>query len=395
MTAAAHAGPAPSYSELLRQSRTSAPRLIESGANVGVANGQVVQARARPNPIIGVEVEDVGVKDSTGLSRSQTTLSASQALELGGKRQARIAASGAELSAAQARQMKVSADFAYDLAIAYATAEAAQKRTQLLESDVGRATEDLRVARALVIAGKEADLRAVQAQVAVTATDADLQASRADLGEALASLSILAGASETYTSIEASVLDRADRLGAPSLSTLGASPAVAVAEAERQAAAFRVDVERARATPDVTLSVGARRYDHEDDTGLVVGASVPLPLFDRNRGSVSAASAQLTAANARLASARLEEETGRRVAASQIAAGDARLKAAIQAEAAAGEAYNLARIGYEGGKSPLIELLNARRAVTEAQSRLLDARLARIRAEAALARLSGRAAFGE
>jgi cobalt-zinc-cadmium efflux system outer membrane protein len=103
----------------------------------------------------------------------------------------------------------------------------------------------------------------------------------------------------------------------------------------------------------------------------------------------------LTAANARLASARLEEETGRRVAASQIAAGDARLKAAIQAEAAAGEAYNLARIGYEGGKSPLIELLNARRAVTEAQSRLLDARLARIRAEAALARLSGRVAFGE
>jgi cobalt-zinc-cadmium efflux system outer membrane protein len=355
----------------------------------------MVQARARSNPTIGVEVEDVGVKDSTGLSRSQTTLSASQALELGGKRQARIAASGAEVSAAQARQTKASADFAYDLAIAYATAEAAQKRTQLLESDVERAAEDLRVARALVSAGKEADLRAVQAQVAVTAADADLQASRADFGEALANLSVLAGASETYTSIEASVLDRADGLSAPVSNALGVSPAVAVAEAERQAAAFRVDVERARAIPDVTLSIGARRYDHEDDTGLVVGASVPLPLFDRNRGSVSAASAQLTAANARLASARLEEETGRRIAASQLTAGDARLKAAIQAEQAAGEAYNLARIGYEGGKSPLIELLNARRAVTEAQSRLLDARLARIRAEAALARLSGRVAFGE
>ena len=389
------AEPAPSYADLLRNARLTAPRLVESGANVGVAKGEAVQARVRPNPVVELGVEDIGVHDPSGLSRQQTTLSVGQTLEFGGKRQARISASGAEVGAAQARQQKVLVDFAYDLAIAYAAAEAAQKRTQLFEDDLGRAREDLRAARALVDAGKEADLRAVQAHAATTAADAELQAARADLGEALASLSILVGAPQAFTGVQSSLLDRAESLKPPAADTLQRAPGVLVAEAERRAAALRVEVERARGAPDVTLSVGARRYGGEDDTGLVAGVSVPLPLFDRNRGSVSAAVAQLAAADARLNGAQLEADTGRRVAASQIVASDARLTAALQSASAAREAYDLARVGYDGGKAPLIELLNARRAITDAEARLLDARSARIRAEAALARLSGRVGIGE
>jgi cobalt-zinc-cadmium efflux system outer membrane protein len=61
---------------------------------------------------------------------------------------------------------------------------------------------------------------------------------------------------------------------------------------------------------------------------------------------------------------------------------------------AAEETYRLTRTGYDAGRTPLIELLTARRNLTDAQLRLLDARVARIRAEATLARLSGRIPFG-
>lgn len=360
-----------------------------------VAKGQARQASRAPNPVLGLEFENLGIDDPNGLSQQETTLSLSQSLELGGKRRARTAAGSADVRAAQARAAIAEAEFGFDLIVAYAGAEAAERRVKLLAEDLGRATEDARAARALVDAGKEPDLRAIQAQAAATAADAELQAAKADLGEALAKLSVMAGSSQTYTAVPVSLLDRADTLPMLATPDLSQAPIVAVAEAERAAASLRVDVERARGTPDMTVSVGARRFEGTDETGVVAGLSIPLPVFDANRGSISAATAQLKAASARLASARLEAETAQRLAGSQLAAGDARLRAAVQAAKAADEAYGLARLGYEGGKTPLIELLASRRAVTDAQGRLLDARLARIRAEAAIAKLAGRTAFGD
>src|SRR5258706_231620 len=123
--------------------------------------------------------------------------------------------------------------------------------------------------------------------------------------------------------------------------------------------------------------------------------TVPLPLFDKTRGNISASIAQLDAADARLSAARLEAENGFRSAAAQAMAADARVLSSAQAETAADESYRLARVGYDAGRTPLIELLTARRNLTAAQGGTLDARLARITAEAALARLFGRIPFGE
>jgi cobalt-zinc-cadmium efflux system outer membrane protein len=165
--------------------------------------------------------------------------------------------------------------------------------------------------------------------------------------------------------------------------------------AEREAAARRVTVERTRAIPDVTALLGIRRLTGDNATVFVGGVSVPLPLFDRNRGNIAGSIAQLDAADARLTAARLDAENGYRSAASQAMAAETRVAATAQAQTAADEAYRLARIGYEGGRTPLIELLTARRNLTAAQAATLDARLARITAEAALARLFGRIPFGE
>jgi cobalt-zinc-cadmium efflux system outer membrane protein len=55
----------------------------------------------------------------------------------------------------------------------------------------------------------------------------------------------------------------------------------------------------------------------------------------------------------------------------------------------------MGRIGYESGKTPLMELLVVRRALIEARQLTIDARLARVRALAALAQADGRLAFEE
>ena len=394
-SAVAAAEPAPSFAELLRRAEASAPALAVSEAEVRAAQGRADQAGARPNPTVSLEVEDfAGSGAYGGLSRSQTTLSFSQPLELGGKRGARTATGRAQVNAAEARQRQSHADFAYDLALAYAAAEGAQARAELIDQDLQRAQDDLRAARALVDAGREADVRAVQAQASVSAARADLETTRADVVEALGRLSAMVGAPSPYTAIGPSLLAQAKALPPRPEPTSVTTPAVAAAAAERDAAAKQVRMERTKAVPDLTVSVGARRLAGDDATTVVGGLSAPLPLFDRNRGAVSAAAAELTAAEARLRAAQLDAEADRRSGQFRAAATAVALQAAEEGEASAGEAYRLARVGYDAGRSPLAELLSSRRALTEAQLRTLDAKSQRIRAEAALARLAG-ASLGE
>jgi cobalt-zinc-cadmium efflux system outer membrane protein len=97
----------------------------------------------------------------------------------------------------------------------------------------------------------------------------------------------------------------------------------------------------------------------------------------------------------RVEAARLDAVASRRAALAQVAASEQRLKATEEGEAAAQDAYRLGRIGYDAGKTALLELLAIRRALSEAQTLTIDARLARVRALTALSMAEGRLVFGE
>jgi cobalt-zinc-cadmium efflux system outer membrane protein len=393
---AAPAEPAPPFAELLRQAQQRAPRLAEAEAEVARAEGLARQAATRPNPILGLEVENFsGSGPFHGASLAETTASVEQTLELGDKRRARLGAGRAELEAARRRAERSRAEFAFDLAAAYAEAEAADRRLRLATDAVDLADEDARIASALVETGREADLRRVQAQAAALAARASLDEARAARASAFANLTALAGAEAPITSIPVSLLDQRTPLFAGATPTAAAAPAYLAAEAEREAAAHRLRVERSRAVPDLSVSLGVRRFQQDDAAALVAGLSVPLPLFDRRRGDISAARAEVTAAEARLRAARLEAEAAVSANAARRTAAATRLAAAEEGERTAEEAYRLTRLGYEGGKLALAELLNARRSLTEARTQTIAAAVERVSAQAALARLAGVAPTGD
>ena len=115
-----------------------------------------------------VEVENFsGSGPFRGMDMAETTASIEQTIELGGKRSARVAVGRADLQAARARAARVQGEFAFDLAAAYAEADASERRLQIATDQATLAQEDLRIASALVDAGREADLRRVQAQAAL------------------------------------------------------------------------------------------------------------------------------------------------------------------------------------------------------------------------------------
>lgn len=390
LAGAAAAQTAPPLETLLR--KASAPRLMVGEAETRAAEGRALQARARLNPTLDLQVENVGGPGPyRDFQSAETTLSIGQTLELGGKRGARIAAARAEVDTAKSRADLGRVAFGHDLVVAYATAEAAGERLTVAQEGAELAQADARAARLLVDNGKEAELRALQALAAVSAAQAEVSRAEAERDAALARLAALTGGERTFTAVTPGVLDRA--WSAPA--TTARAPAVAVAEAEQAAAARKLDLERRRATPDVTVSFGVRRLAGDDATAAVAGVSLPLPLFDRNRGAAASARAEADAARARLLMAQADAAADRRSAEGEARAADRSAAAAREGEAAAREAYRLARLGYEAGKLPLIELLAARRDLVAARQRHIEARQARAKAAADLAQANGQIAFGD
>ncbi len=396
LAGAAFADPAPPFQELLRQAQATAPRLWEARAEIARAEGLARQARAIPNPTIRLEVDNfAGSGPFKGTGLSETTASIEQTLELGGKRSARVAVGRAEVEAARARATRIQGEYAFDLAAAYAEAEASDRRLQLANESAGFAQEDSRIATALVEAGREADLRRVRALAALQAYRAAVEEARAARATAFSNLTALVGAPAPITSIPVSLLARAAQAFPTTPPDPLASPAYLAAQAEREAAARRIRIERLRAVPDVTVSVGTRRFEGDDASAMVAGVSIPFPVFDRNRGNISAAQADLSAAEARLSAARLDAEAAARSGSARLSAAEARLLASQEGERTADEAYRLTRLGYEGGKLDLVELLNAQRALAEARAQTINAAVERLSAQAGLARLAGATPFGD
>ena len=276
-----------------------------------------------------------------------------------------------------------------------ALGDVADQRIMLAEGEVEQAQNILRAARVLVDAGKEARLRALQAEAALNAVSADLEGAKADRIAAYARLSALAGVEETFTGLSESLLTVP--VAAPAYGPVDpmTSSSFLAAQAEREAAERRLTAEQKRAIPDVTAIVGVRRLDYENATALTAGVSIPLNIFDRNRGNIAASQAEAQAAAARLAMARNDAIAEARAAGAQIAAAQSRVAAAEASQRTAEETYRLARIAYEAGKSPLVELLNARQGLGAARGIVLDAKVASFEARAQLARLQGRTLSGD
>ena len=386
----AWADPAPSFAELLAR-LAQTPATTEAGALLDAAEARARQARVRPNPTLALDAENAfGSGPFSGYGNAETTLSITQDLELWGRRTARINAARADAGTASLRRDLAVVDAAGRLALVYADAEAAERRATLAEENLSLTLADARAALVLVEEGREPLLRGIQGESEAAAARAGLDEAIAERDAAFARLTAVAMLAEPVTTIDVSLLDLAP---ATALSPTDQTPTVRVAEAERSAAESRIAVERTRSRPDVSASVGLRRYEAEDATALTFGLSLPLPLFDRNRGNIEAAQADFRAADARLMTARQEAQADRAAAQARLRASVSRVNAADAGVTSAEEAYRLSRIGFEAGQISQLELRATRTALVNARTAAVDARLARVRAEIDLARQDGRAPF--
>lgn len=370
-------------SDALARGQQVSPRVAKARAELKAAEGRAIQAGVRPNPEVSVEVENFsGTGPYHSFRSTETTVSVAQPFELGGKRRARKDVAAAERDYAQIALRRAEADLAYDIVVAHAELRASEDRADLARKVLARAVELTRIAETLVDVGRDPPLTKLRADALLAEAKADDLQAASELLTARQRLTLLIDSDDGELS--ASVQDMPVP---PALPPNAQSLDERLAAAERDAASGRVRLAQAEGVPDITATSGIRSFRESRDTAFLVSVSIPLPLFNRNRGNIHAARAEGDAAEAQLAQTRLDTRYSRREAELLLAAANERLTALSGAGLfQANEAARVAEIGYQQGKFTLIELIDAQEALTSANLKLIEAQLDRARAIAALGR---------
>ncbi len=368
----------------LSQGSGQSPRIAQAKAQAAAAEARARQAGASPNPELSVDVENfAGTGVFQGFRSTETTLAVSQRFELGGKRGARVSIAGAERDFAYLGLRRAEADLARDIRLAHAELRAAEDRAVLARENVTQASELVRTARLLVEVGRDPPLHRLRAEALLSEAQAEQARTFGELLAARRLLADLIGSFDPELSADVTIIEIVPDLLPSDTVTLDEK----LATAECRVAQARIDAARSEGVPDVTVSGGVRRNNDGRDTAFVAGISIPLPVRNRNQGGIEAAQADAGACEAALAQARLDTKRARHDARMMLGSADARLDALsgparLQSE----EAVRLARIGYSAGKFSLLELIDAQAGLTSNKLALIEARLDRARALAALIR---------
>ncbi|MEJ1165965.1 TolC family protein [Variovorax sp. CCNWLW186] len=369
------------------------PGLSSAAREQEASDAAVLQAGAWPNPVLEAQVEDLRGGNRT------TTLLLSQPVELGGKRAARVAAAERARDQAASALLARRSELRASTITLFFDVLAAQERLRLMQDSLGLAQAATRAAANRVAAGKVPPLEETRSRVAEAGIRVELQQAEGALRSARRQLAALWGNPDPrFTQAQGAV----DRLPPLALAQdverrLAAAPMLRQARLEVERRQALSQLEQARRVPDVTVSLGAKRVPADEGMGssngrnqVVVGVSVPLPIFDTNRGNVAEALSREEKARDDLATAELQlgadvAQATERLRSARAAAETLQRDALPGAEAA----YKAAAKGFELGKFSFLEALDAQRTHFQVRNQYLMAVADAHRAASELDRLLG------
>ncbi|WUR16069.1 TolC family protein [[Empedobacter] haloabium] len=340
------------------------PALRAAAHDAAANTAAIEQARQLPNPELSY------LREGRDPGSRTTTIQLSQPIELGGKRQARVALAQAGLDVALGERRLRQQGLRADVIAAYFDTLVAQERAALAREAAALAERSADVVARRVAAGKASPVDAARARL--VPADARIERDRAATALAIARqrLEFLVG-----TPLAARPLASVDTEPPPVVAAdADHAPAVRRAGSELALQRARADVERAARMPDLTLTVGSQRDDQLARRQAVVGVAIPLPLFNRNGGNVAAARERAAQAQAQLEAARLEAAMA--LGAAQLRQAQARAEAALLAQTVVPDArsvYESALKGFEYGKFAFLDVLDAQRTLLQARTRHLQA----------------------
>lgn len=375
-----------SLSAALRMALDTNAELSAARHELQAVEATVLQAGVLPNPALEMSVED------RRRETRETTFVLNQPIELGGKRGARITAAERGKDAAVAEFQAKRAEVRGAVITAFFDVLAAQDRLRLAEESAQLAQRGTDVAARRVTAGKVSPVEETRARVAESSVRLELSQAKVELATARKRLASTWGNPVPQFERADGRLDALPEL--PDLKDLtgraASAPAMLRARSELDRRHALAQLESSRRIPDLTVSLGVKRSEELGRNQAIVGVSIPLPLFDTNRGNVLEALRRTDKARDELSATevRLDGEIAQAYERLNIARQEAE---ALQKEILPGaqSAYEAATKGFEYGKFGFLDVLDAQRTLLQAQAQYLRTLSEAHRAAADIDRILG------
>ncbi|WP_033898412.1 TolC family protein [Pseudomonas sp. FH1] len=346
------------------------PELAAAQWDIDIAQGGRQQAGLIPNPVASWDVEDTRRDSRT------TSIKISQALELGGKRGARIdVASRAQDAAALTLEQRRNTLRA-EVIDNYYGALLAQERLDLAQRSMTVAERGLVVANGRVTAGKASPVEATRAQVQLS--EIRLELDRAQIGLTDAYRRLAASTGSAAPNFQAVATQNPSTPTVPSatqlLARLEQTTELRLAKLSILQNEASVGLEKAQRIPDLDVSIGSQYDASVRERVNLVGVSMPIPLFNRNQGNVLAATRRADQARDLRNATELRLRTETRQALDLWQSANTEVRAFNQQILpAAQSAVDSATRGFEMGKFSFLDVLDAQRTLIAARTQYLNA----------------------
>ena len=345
------------------------------------ARSDVMTAGTRPNPELSYERETLDNDED----HVEQKLVVSQQFDFSGRRKLQVQAADRHLEAARHESDAWRADLVKDVRERFYSALLHQQRRQAYQTTQDRIRL---LSKALEKRRSEGDVSIYDFQRVNTeraAIEAEVRNADVDLHAARQNLSVLLGGdSGGFRSLEGELLPGKPAATEQLLAALDNRPALRGLKEQSEAFALQQRAE-SRTFPDVTLGLGLKREETNDqtDNGLVLNASIPIPVFDKRKDKQTRYQAQALVARSEYELARgtaRAELQGLRQQVTQYQESAATFRQdAVQG---AHKLIDIAEAYYRAGEVGILELLDAYRGSLSAELNALElefkARSARI-----------------
>ncbi len=351
--------------KVLAQTLMGSPELAAISWDTRIGEARTLQAGLLPNPDLSYSMSDFGGSGMySGFGIASSSVQLGQLIELGGKRSKRthLAAVEKELADWDVESKKL--DVLADANRNFLDVLTGQEKVKLAEELVRLAARARDTVLERVQAGKISPLEGTKAGVALSETGIQLARTKNELIAARNRLATSMGLGAVTFQQVSGKLDTLAPIPSPEAlnAYLDRNPDIARWVKEKEQRDATLAVEKAKQIPDLTVSGGMQFYNDTNDSALMVGVSIPLPLLDRNQGNIAEA-------EHRRAKVREESRTSRAQAASTLS--DAyQMLASSHAESkslqndivpAAQKVFEDTKEGFREGKFDFLELLDAQR----------------------------------
>jgi cobalt-zinc-cadmium efflux system outer membrane protein len=334
-----------------------------------IREAQVRVARQWANPAVGFEV----TKDSP-----HENLTFDFPLPLGGVRGRQIDLAKEELTLADVDEKAAMRTLRRNVRQTFYGVLGSDQRLRLAEEVVGLVKRTREAAQARFEEGAGPRLDVLAADLGLARAESDLALARSARAAALAGLNAVLnqppGEAVAVVGHLADAPPPPDFAGAMALAATSNGELMA---AEREAAieARRLSLIRAERVPQPTVTFGLpMNAPGEFTVGAAVGVAMNVPLFNRSQGEIAASQATIVQIHARRDAARRTVESAVFSALARIDAQRQRVESfRTRVIPAATELADLAEESYKAGRSPLLMLIEAQRALRDAKRDFLDA----------------------